>query len=189
MPLAHVLNGDSKYQQSASSENSQPQDACSTDMNPAPAKSMAEPSLRALHHSIDKPTHFSDFQPLEVHLPADLCLKRSKVSTGGLALSQAPGPNMFDTDATIIDVFSPRISPFQLSPASSASSDMSLDNGRSSFDAFVETRSRVVRVSRCDSHPTLLDSNSPQLMKFSRSPTKLLSLAFSGSVGFLFLPI
>ena len=56
-----------------------------------------------------------------------------------------------DDVPTIIDAFSPRPLVFDLSPTSSASSDLdSLSSQtsfpRSSFDAFVATRSRVVRV-------------------------------------------
>jgi hypothetical protein len=60
---------------------------------------------------------------------------------------------LHDEFPTIIDSFAPRRPSLDLSPTSSASSDLDLSmpyysmSGRSSFDAFFATQSRVVRVS------------------------------------------
>lgn len=49
----------------------------------------------------------------------------------------------------VIDSFAPRRTSFDLSPTSSASSDLDPSMSRTSFDAFFATRSRVIRVSFC----------------------------------------
>jgi hypothetical protein len=49
-------------------------------------------------------------------------------------------------EATVIDTFAPKPRSFDLSPTSSTSSDLDGYSSASPFDAFLVTKSRVVRV-------------------------------------------
>lgn len=80
----------------------------------------------------------------------------------------------FDEDdiPTIIDTFAPRPLAFDLSPTSSASSDFDSPSShtslpRSSFESFVATRSRVVRVRGVSSNDHHIHSDSHRLLIIS----------------------
>lgn len=90
-----------------------------------------------------------------------------------------------DDSPTIIDTFAPRPLTFDLSPTSSASSDLdSLSSHssfpRSSFDAFVATRSRVVRVCGVLDRPSspLTSVLTDQLYNLPAGPEEISSTIF-----------
>lgn len=117
--------------------------------------------------SFNTPSHFSLSSPTSA--PSPDVMSHANASpppsppnftrrTLGAPFSLQPSYNEFDDDLpTIIDTFSPKPQPpaFDLSPTSSTSSDFDSISSRqpnsefehSLFDAFVATRSRVVRVS------------------------------------------
>jgi hypothetical protein len=101
-----------------------------------------------------------------------------------------------DDGPTIIDTFAPRPLMFDLSPTSSASSDFDSISShtsfpRSSFDAFVATRSRVVRVCgapECLASP-LTSIPADQLYNLPGEPEAILGAVFlpqSVSLSFFF---
>lgn len=101
------------------------------------------------------------------------------------AMSYSCPSKEVDDVPTIIDTFSPRPFVYDLSPTSSASSDYDSPSShtsfpRASFEAFVATRSRVVRV--CGAYtPAIVDADSifsDQLYNLPRMAEAFLSAVF-----------